>query len=481
VPLLTSSERLGTRVGARYELRSVVGEGASAVLFCAQDTVLGREVGVKIMRPGGAFESKNAQARFHAEAQTLAKLRHAHLVEVFDMGATDDGMPYLVVELLHGETLAGLLERRAPLSVEETLAMLLPLMGALAFVHQAGVIHRDIKPANIFLQRAGNGARIPKLLDFGIAKLASENPALTTEGMTLGTPAFMAPEQARGEVLGPAADVWAMGVTLYLCLSGRLPFDASTAAGVLWQATQRGAAPLERVEPGIALAVERALAPEPTRRLESMHALARALVQTARRAAINLPLEPDPVGLPDYRAWCSLTDLDPGTEQLPAATGHALRPSTEPENQAVPSGVASSSRLPVSSPRRRLHVRLALALGLVGLLAWAASASLRARSEEAEPSPQDTHLPIAQPSLPRAAPEDPPSPVQAPLAPAAAAPVDPPLPAQALTDAPTSATTHKRARSAPPSPRAGKPPKRAPKTTENPRAKPGHLVEQWDW
>ena len=393
MPLLTSSERIGTRVGARYDLRHVVGEGASAVLFAAHDVMLGRDVGVKVMRPTGALASSQARVRFHGEAQTLAKLRHPHLVEVFDVGETDDGMPYLVVELLHGETLASRLERGAPLSVEETLAITMPLMGALACAHQAGVIHRDIKPANIFLHRrtvsssathaaastgrastAASGAAgiTPKLLDFGIAKQAGERPALTTEGMTLGTPSFMAPEQARGEELGPPADVWAMGVTLYQCLSGQLPFDAPTAAGVLWQATQRGAPALTGVDKGVALAVQRALAPEPSRRLASMQALARSLLETARRARIEVPADPDPVGLPDYRAWCSMADVEQGTEQLPTLPSVTRAGVPGEGDDAVASSAASSSRVPAVRGRRSTTSRTLAASGALAAVLFLA-------------------------------------------------------------------------------------------------------------
>jgi serine/threonine protein kinase len=380
LPLLTPPERIGTVVGARYELLQAVGEGASAVLYAARDRVLGREVGVKVMRSTGPLAREEQRGRFRREAQTLARLRHPHLVEVFDVGETDDGMPFVVVELLQGETLATRLERAPQLTPAETLAIAFPLMGALACAHEAGIIHRDIKPANIFLYRRGSGAPVPKLLDFGIAKLSDQSATMTDDGMTLGTPSFMAPEQARGEALTAATDVWALGVTLYVCLSGRLPFDAPTAAGVLMQAMKHGAPRLQvpGLDSGVALAVERALAVEPARRTADMRALARSLVCTARRAGIALPADPEPVGLPDYRSWLSLAASEEGTDELPSiqrssqapvpAAPGALAPSVPPRTTAAADSSSALHAVRLSQARRTLRLSLGLAL-IVGLAA----------------------------------------------------------------------------------------------------------------
>jgi serine/threonine-protein kinase len=501
VPLLTAPERIGTRVGGRYDLRHVVGEGASAVLFAAHDLALGRDVGVKVMRPTGALSSSQARSRFQGEAQTLAKLRHPHLLEVYDVGETDDGMPYLVVELLHGETLAARLERGAPLSVAETLSITLPLMGALACAHQAGVIHRDIKPANIFLHRrsgAGqapdawpatrNSAVLPKLLDFGIAKLAGERPTLTTEGMTLGTPSFMAPEQARGEQLGPAADVWAMGVTIYQCLSGKLPFDAPTAAGVLWQATQHGAPPLSHIDAGVALTVKRALAAEPARRLGSMHALARSLVDTARRAGLEIPADPDPVGLPDYRAWCLLADAEPGTEQLPTlpSAGGAPFPAAEGDN-AVVASVASSSRVPALGARARTRpLRVVATLGglivilVLSMRFWPhgqrgeVTPYKRASAGASAPQPPAALVPApaARPAAALA------QPVVDPTAPAPTRPTPAPEPDRAAHPAHGKVTRRSRPAKLPAQASNVAPQRGKAETQAHPTRA---LVEQWDW
>jgi serine/threonine protein kinase len=481
LPLLTPPERIGTVVGARYELLRPVGEGASAVLFAARDRALGREVGVKVMRNDGALAREEQRGRFRREAQTLARLRHPNLVEVFDVGETDDGMPYVVVELLHGETLAARLERTPQLSPAETLAVTLPLMGALACAHTVGVIHRDIKPANIFLHRRGSGAPVPKLLDFGIAKLSDHGATMTDDGMTLGTPSFMAPEQARGEALGPATDVWAMGVTLYLCLAGRLPFDAPTAAGVLMQATRHGAPrlALPGLDASFALGVERALALEPSRRTPDMPALARALVVTAQRAGIAMPADADPVGLPDYRSWLSAAAGEQGTAELAAAPSERLADAAGVFEQALGgpriTGATDSSSVlqAVRRSRVRRTRRLSLALGLL-LSTTAAGVWLASRS-----APQARSQPA--PSRAESEPAVPPAPLAPPVVPAAVG-ADASAPAAPLAPPPLEAEPEprNRPRAAPrrartPAPEVSPPPAAAPEPAPRP------ALKDWDW
>jgi serine/threonine protein kinase len=484
LPLLTPPERIGTVVGARYELLQSVGEGASAVLYAARDRALGREVGVKVMRSTGPLAREEQRGRFRREAQTLARLRHPHLVEVFDVGETDDGMPYVVVELLQGETLHARLERTPQLSPAETLGIAFPLMGALACAHDAGIIHRDIKPANIFLHRRGAGQPVPKLLDFGIAKISDQGATMTDDGMTLGTPSFMAPEQARGEKLTPATDVWALGVTLYLCLSGRLPFDAPTAAGVLMQAMKQGAPRLQvpGLDAGLALAVERALAVEPARRTADMRMLARSLVSTARRADIALPADPEPVGLSDYRTWLSLAASEQGTDELPSvapsdeAPAVLLAPSITPRSTAAADSSSALHAVRRGQVRRtrRLSLGLALFVGLAGAgLFLARQTPPQAQSGPAPSSPRRAHdeatFAVGRPaSL---------SPVSAaPLEPAADAAVAPLAPSPVAAPAPAEAPPKlaRRKASAPkakPAPTAAAP--------AAPPAKP--TLKSWDW
>ncbi|HEX6243571.1 MAG TPA: serine/threonine-protein kinase, partial [Polyangiales bacterium] len=246
-------------------------------MFRGQDTLLERDVAIKLLKPQAVQEQSSRRRRFVSEARTLAKLVHPHVVLVYDAGETPDGMAYLVMELSGGATLEAELQRRGVLGVKETLGLLLPLIGALACAHDRGIVHRDIKPANIAIVH-DHGELRAKLLDFGIAK--SGDPSETLEGIA-GTPSYMAPEQARGERLNAAADVWALGVVFFQCLAGRLPFRASTTTEMLTQIVHDRAPRFAEACPSlpslVAVALDRALEPSLSRRYADMRSFAHAL------------------------------------------------------------------------------------------------------------------------------------------------------------------------------------------------------------
>jgi len=185
---------------------------------------------------------------------------------------------------------------------------LLPIIGALATLHDAGIVHRDIKPSNIFLRDGARNAREPKLLDFGLAHTLSD-ARLTRSGLAMGTPLYMAPEQARGDSVGPAADVWSMGVVLYECLAGCMPFQDKSPATYAAPGLASRLRPLSETAPQLpsplAYAVERALRRDLSQRYRSMRELAQGLVISAQTCDIRAPSDPDPVGLPELHAWQS--------------------------------------------------------------------------------------------------------------------------------------------------------------------------------
>lgn len=301
---------LGTQLDRRYRLDRLIGEGASAWVFAARDLRLERDVAVKLLKPRPAAELPNQRERFIAEARTLARLVHAHIVSVHDAGETADGFAYLVMELSDAGNLEGELCRRGTLPVDETVNLLLPLMGALACAHQRGIVHRDVKPANIALVREGGETRT-KLLDFGIAK--GPDGGFSTDSAR-GTPSYMAPEQARGERVSPATDVWALGVVFYRCLSGQTPFAAATSLESLLklvhQRPPRFAESCPGLAPHVAVALDRALEPKLARRYRTTRDLARALVIACMQDGVPLPDRPDPVGLPEFERWRAGADLE---------------------------------------------------------------------------------------------------------------------------------------------------------------------------
>jgi serine/threonine-protein kinase len=197
-------------------------------VYEAVHEALGKRVALKVFR-GGAGEHATARARFAREARIAASLRHPNIAEVYDFGRTDDA-DYLALELADRTTLAELLEREGVLSLSRVVDLFLPIISAIAYAHEHGVVHRDLKPANILLAQDRFGALVPKVADFGIGKTSSPNDArLTDDGRLLGTLAYMAPEQVRdARTAEAAADQYAIGMMLYEALTGTLPYEAPT-------------------------------------------------------------------------------------------------------------------------------------------------------------------------------------------------------------------------------------------------------------
>lgn len=212
----------------QYRILKVLGIGGMGVVYQAEDAILGRAVALKAMLPAVAARAANRQ-RFVREAKATAALRHEHIVTVFHVGE-DRGVPYLVMEFLEGETLEDRLKREKQLPVDAVLRIGLQTARGLAAAHARGLVHRDIKPANIWLER---GTGRVKILDFGLARATADDTHLTVSGIILGTPAYMAPEQARGEPVDARTDLFSLGAVLYRLCTGRLPFRGKDTLAIL--------------------------------------------------------------------------------------------------------------------------------------------------------------------------------------------------------------------------------------------------------
>ncbi len=277
MPILTPLERIGTQVAEKYQLTGMLGRGGMGVVYHAVHRWTGRRVAVKIIDPSLA-DDPELGARFLNEARAAAAIAHPHVVDVLDMGRDNDGTLYQALELLEGETLSQRLSREGQLSPAETVRLLAPVMDALAHAHHAGIVHRDVKPGNVFLRTLPSGDTQAVLLDFGMAKLLDAQPVTTRSSAVLGTPHYMAPEQALGAgSVGPSADIWAMGTILYQCLSGKLPFGEGPPAAYLARVVYQDAPALASCSPALPLAlcqvVDRALARDVARRQPSMGVL----------------------------------------------------------------------------------------------------------------------------------------------------------------------------------------------------------------
>jgi serine/threonine-protein kinase len=266
----------GSVIGERYEVGPLLGRGGMAEVYAGTDRRLGRPVAVKLLTPEMAARP-DVRTRFEAEARAAASLSHPNVVAVYDTG-DHEGVPYIVMERLPGETLADRIAA-GPLEVGRVRTMADEVLDALGTAHAAGLVHRDVKPANILLTADGR----TKVADFGIAKSAeaARDGDLTGTGQLLGTPAYLAPERMDGAPASPRADLWAVGVVLYETLTGTRAFPGETPLAIARAVESGDHESLREVRPDLdpvlAAAVERAMDPDPARRFSSAGEMAAAL------------------------------------------------------------------------------------------------------------------------------------------------------------------------------------------------------------
>ena len=275
--------RVGRTVGGRWRLERLIGLGGMAAVYAATHRN-GHRVAIKMLHPRHE-EKPDVRERFRREGIVGNRVRHPGAVKVLDDHVGDAGQAFLVMELLEGESLEQLLGREGQLPVPAALAVIDALLDVLVAAHEAGVLHRDLKPGNIFLTRAGE----VKLLDFGVARLValSERRGGTKVGTVLGTPAFMAPEQARGDwdAVDERTDVWALGANLFAMVTGAAVHEAPSDAETLVAAATRPAMPVSLLRPSLtpelAACIDRSLAFVPSDRFPDARSLRRALREAA--------------------------------------------------------------------------------------------------------------------------------------------------------------------------------------------------------
>ncbi len=273
----------------RYEVVRALGRGGMGAVYEAVHVDLRKRVAIKTLNADLAADQRYV-ARFLREGQAIARMRHPNVVEVFDIRASD-GLVYLVMEYLEGETLEGFFRRESALDAARAIDLLIPVVAAVATAHDEGIVHRDLKPANIFLSRGRTGLT-PKVLDFGISKLSeepSDAPELTGSGVMLGTPLYMSPEQIESSRdVGPRSDQYALGVVLYRALTGHPPYAGANAFQVYRLAMQGEPTPPVQRVPALPEALSdlvlRAMHRDPARRLPSVHELGARLLAFASPA-----------------------------------------------------------------------------------------------------------------------------------------------------------------------------------------------------
>ncbi len=333
---------LGRKIG-NYVLKSIIGSGGMGTVYCALHPTLGKQVAIKVLKQTLADDHVSIN-RLIDEARASASVGHENIVEVYDTGETFDGITYIVMEMLNGETLDEILKRDGRLSPQEVVQIAKQICAGLGAAHQQGIIHRDIKPQNIFICTSNTGEKRIKILDFGIAKLLDamrRTSPKTVTGAVIGTPHFMSPEQARGAAIDGRSDIYSLGIVLYLALSGALPFKGESFTEVLANMLTDDVLPITQLAPDALIpesldrVVQRALSKNCEDRPPSMEAFAEEL-ETALAQKDTIAWSPAPEDILAASPIFSSDEEKSSTEKSPSVAGEAIK-----ENQA-PAEAASS-------------------------------------------------------------------------------------------------------------------------------------------
>jgi serine/threonine protein kinase len=429
----TGDPLIGKVLGGAYTLHSKLGGGGMGVVYRAKQNRLNRDVAVKILSPQmGSTES--AAERFRTEALSVSQLSNPHTVAVYDFGA-EDGLLYLAMQLIEGESLRKRLDR-GPFSLKSAASIAAQICESLAEAHdlKPQIVHRDIKPDNILIRVMPDGADFATVLDFGLAKLA-DTDRLTATGIVVGTPAYMAPEQARDDgKMDNRVDLYALGCVLYEMIAGRTPFTAATAASLLYKHVWdpvplfSEVCPERQVSGELEQIVLDMLAKDPDERPHSAHTVRQRLLDLLPSLSAESPRakganRPNPTPQPTIDA----TAASPGASRLkttspPRGTGTSAAPSiiVVPEEEDT-----TATALPEVLPRKKANPLIYLAVGVVALAAIGVTVFALSR-DKVEAAPIANEVVHEIPAPPPA-----PAPVERP-APAAPPPVAAVIPSATL-------------------------------------------------
>lgn len=311
----TSAPNADPLVGAifdKYQVIRRIGEGGMGLVYETIHTVIEKRVAMKVLRDDYSSRPEVVE-RFRQEAKSASRIGHEHIVDISDFGTTPNGSSYFVMEFLEGEDVASVLAREATLTPERATNIVIQCCRALGAAHAKGIVHRDMKPENIFLVRREEQLDFVKIVDFGIAKMSDIETAgapgrkLTKTGMIFGTPEYMSPEQAAGKELDHRVDIYALGVILFECLAGRVPFVGDSFMGILTQHMFEEAPTLREVNPRVECSAEleaviyKALAKDANERYQTMEELGEAIAEAmhgrmtkATLAGFGAPVKPKP-------------------------------------------------------------------------------------------------------------------------------------------------------------------------------------------
>jgi hypothetical protein len=388
-------------IADKFRLIRPLGKGGMGVVWVAYNQILDVHVAIKVIDLRHVGKPKVVSARVLQEARAAARLGHPAICRVFDFGETQHGDPYVVTELLHGETLADVLKRQRRMPATQAVAWLLPIAEGLTLAHDKGIVHRDVKPENIFLSHEDMQRIRPKLLDFGIARFVETDHKLTQDGALLGTPHYMSPEQARGDAeLDARSDVWSLSVVLYELVTGQLAFDGDNYNALLWAIGHDEPRPAVDWEAGdrrLSAILERGLKKQPGERWQTMRALGEQLAAWLHAHGVR----EDVCGVSLRATWLEGTALDPGADptlmDVDATTLPPGQRAGAPDIELIlvetpepGTGVFARPLPPVARPPGA-RWRWLLVAGAMLLLVLAATLLLSTRSRVAPTAPVASH------------------------------------------------------------------------------------------
>ncbi len=359
MPEMASPSLVGQVLDGRYRLTSKLGEGGMGEVYAAEHLHIDKRYAVKLLRQE-IVSNKEAVGRFRQEARSASSIGHANIIAIEDFGELSDGRIYMCMEFLQGAPLNDIIKQQLP--IDRALNILIQTGHGLAAAHAKGIVHRDMKPENIYVTVGPNNSDVPKLLDFGIAKVAGNDGQnnLTRTGTIFGTPYYMAPEQALGQQVDGRVDIYAMGVIMYEVFAGSLPFQGESFMGILTQhithdpepVVQRAAAAGRVLPPGLPEIISRCMQKDPARRFQTMDELVAALVEVYRSSAgagMSTYMEAFPVprtgavAVPGASAGSQPTMMHGGP---PPITG----PGGAPSGPYQPAGMPSPTPMPMQGP-----------------------------------------------------------------------------------------------------------------------------------
>jgi serine/threonine-protein kinase len=394
----------GDVIEGKYRIVRLIGEGGMGAVYEGENIRIHRTVAIKVLHAGVA-ENQDAVQRFEREAQAAGRIGSEHIVEVLDLGNLPDGDRFMVMEFLDGDSLSARIQARGRLTARETYPIARQILEGLAAAHGAGIIHRDLKPDNAFLLKSRGGqVDFVKLLDFGISKfsaLSGESGfSMTRTGAVMGTPYYMSPEQAKGaKGMDHRADLYAVGVILYECVTGRVPFNADTFNELLFKIVLETPQPIEQVvpdsDPEFNKIIQKAMAREPGLRYQTAREFQEALDQWA--SGVGAPAQIRLNTTPGVR-----TPAGAGTAAMPAVSQSGSSDASRPAGTGTPGTWANTGSPPfIEGGKQEKKPNVVLFATIAGVLVLAGGGFAALRMSKGEAPPPSATAPVAaQPPTP---------------------------------------------------------------------------------